>query len=161
MRGTVVFDFDYTLADTGRFKEAIARSGEEAAIRRMADFVYPGARAVLDRLKASGWTLALLTVGEPEWQRRKVARSGLLTYFDHAVYTAEPKAERLSDMRPWPRPLAFVNDHGGELDAIGRVLPDAMRIALRGPKPLPADPSVPLCENLEEVYNTLVCLSAS
>lgn len=156
MKGTVVFDFDHTLADTERFKRIIAESGEAAAVERMGECVFPGAASVLGRLKASGWALALLTVGEPAWQMHKVASSGLLAYFDFAVYTAEPKETRVGEFESWPKPLVFVNDHGLELDALSAVLPDARMVAVRGPKPEPRSSGIPLCETLEDVYNVIV-----
>lgn len=157
MSGTVVFDFDYTLADTARFKAALAvNDDEEAVIGRMPEFVFPDAARVLGRLKKDGWRLALLTFGEPGWQRRKAARSGLMPLFEYAVFTAEPKSTRAEDMRRWPRPLVFVNDHGAEIDEMSRLLPEGRHIAVRGPKPGPSDPSVPVCASLEDVYKEIL-----
>jgi FMN phosphatase YigB (HAD superfamily) len=159
MKGTVVFDFDDTLADTVRFKDALAKAAdEEAVILRMPEFILPGAASVLHRLKAGGWKLALLTLGEPSWQKRKTARSGLLAFFDFALYTSKPKETRLADFADWPKPLVFVNDNGKEIEAMRPALSDARFIAVRGPKPLPSDPDVPVCENLEEAYTIILSL---
>lgn len=154
MKGTVVFDFDYTLADTTRFKEALA--GSPDAVTRMSEFLFDGASSVLLRLKADGWKLALLTLGEPVWQQRKAIHSGLLEHFDYVMCTAEPKATRIAEMLAWPAPLVFVNDNGEEIDVMRRVLPQSRMIAVRGPKPLPTAPGVPLCADLEEVYRCVV-----
>lgn len=157
MRGTVVFDFDDTLADTVSFKRALSAAPNAAeVVSRMSEFVFPEAEIVLGRLRAEEWALALLTFGDPEWQERKLTYSGLLPYFDHVVYTAEPKAARAAEFLSWARPLIFVNDHGGELDALRQALPDAMLIAVRGPKPAPADPGIPVCVGLDEVYKRIV-----
>lgn len=159
MKGTVIFDFDDTLADTAAFKAALAAAPRpEEVVMRMADFVFSGSEALLRRLKAEGWTLALLTFGDPEWQAAKVTRSGLLPHFDHVIYTSEPKTSRAAECSAWPAPLVFVNDHGGELDALGSLLPDAKLVALRGHKQLPDSAAVPICEGLEEVYNAIAGL---
>ena len=50
MKGTVIFDFDYTLADTTAFKAALADAPDEA-VRRMPEFLFDGADSVLRRLK--------------------------------------------------------------------------------------------------------------
>lgn len=153
MMGTVVFDFDDTLADTVAFKRALADGLD--AVDRMADFVFPSAMALLSRLKADGWTLALLTLGDPAWQARKLERSGLLPSFDHVLCTAEPKVERLADILAWPHPLVFVNDNGAELDALQAALPGHRMIAVRGPKALPTAPVAAVCESLAEVYSRI------
>lgn len=154
MKGTVVFDFDYTLADTTRFKEALKTS--PAAVSRMSEFLFEGAESVLRRLKADGWKLALLTFGEPVWQQRKAIHSGLIEYFDYVMCTAEPKASRLAELSAWPAPLVFVNDNGEEIDMMRRVLPHCRMIAVRGPKAMPTAPGVSVCANLEEVYRSVV-----
>lgn len=156
MKGTIVFDFDYTLADTSRFKEELASvADQEAVIMRMSEFMFAGAEALLRRLRAEDWKLALLTVGDPAWQARKLAGSGLLPLFDYVLYTAEPKETRVAEFAAWPEPLVFVNDNGDEIDALCRALPSAKMIAVRGPKPEPSAADVPLCDGLEEVYKIL------
>jgi phosphoglycolate phosphatase-like HAD superfamily hydrolase len=156
MKGTIVLDFDYTLADTAKFKEALASSDDaDGVISRMPEFVFSGAHSVLQRLKTSGWRLALLTFGDPPFQKRKAARSGLLPYFDHALFTAEPKETRWPEFDVWPKPLIFINDNGAEIDALRSALPEARFIAVRGPKPPPRDPSIPVCADLEEVYRSV------
>jgi hypothetical protein len=155
MRGTVIFDFDYTLADTGRFKEVLAGAPDDA-MRRMPEFMFDGAASVLARLKADGWKLALLTVGDQGWQAWKVARSGLLPYFDHVLYTAAPKTMRIEEILTWTPPFVFVNDNGDEIDALREILPQCRMIAMRGPKPLPSSPDIAVCGSLEEVYRNIV-----
>lgn len=154
MKGTVVFDLDYTLVDTARFKAVLAEAPDEA-LARMPEFVFEGADAVLRRLKADGWKLALLTRGEPGWQEHKAVSAGLAPHFDHALYTAEPKTERLTDILAWEAPLVFVNDNGEEIDAMRGVLPDGRLIAVRGPK-APATLADATCGSLEEVYRCVV-----
>ncbi len=156
MRGTIVFDFDYTLADTTRFKEALAASSDPTAVAaRMCDFIFPDAASVLDRLKADGWNLTLVTIGEPAWQESKVVGSGLVQYFSRIIYTSDPKEQHVEEYRMWPQPLLFVNDHGEEIDVLSRVLPESRMIVVAGPKPLPSDPNVPVCATLEEVYKRI------
>ncbi len=156
MRGTIVFDFDYTLADTLSFKEALAVSSDPSAVAaRMRDFIFPGAANVLDRLKADGWNLTLVTIGEPAWQESKVVGSGLVPYFSRVIYTSDPKESHVEEYKTWPQPLFFVNDHGEEVDALSQVLPESRMIVVAGPKPLPSDPNIPVCATLEEVYKRI------
>lgn len=156
MRGTVIFDFDYTLFDTTRFKKAWVEIGLPAITDRMHEFVFPGVPKVLDHLKAQGWKLALLTLGEPGWQTYKVECSGLKERFDHVICTPNPKIERIADFADWPRPLIFVNDHGGELDRLQSLLPEARMIAVRSHKPLPTSPNIPICSSLDEIISVIV-----
>lgn len=154
MKGTVVFDFDYTLADTTGFKVAMSESVDKA-VSRMPEFIFDGADSVLRRLRADGWKLALLTLGEPIWQERKVLSSGLLEYFDYLVYTPDSKTERVQEFSAWPSPLIFVNDNGEEIDAMLDVLPGCLMLAVPGPKATPKKPEVKFCGNLEEVYGII------
>ncbi|MFA5854291.1 MAG: HAD family hydrolase [Patescibacteria group bacterium] len=156
MKGTIVFDFDYTLADTTRFKKALEIADDEAGvIERMSEFLFPESISVLTRLKEDGWNLTLVTIGDPAWQEKKVLSSGLHSYFEDIVYTAEPKETHAEKYAEWPQPLVFINDHGGELDAIAMVMPGARLIGMSGPKPLPSTQNVPVCGTLEEVYKVV------
>ncbi len=156
MRGTVVFDLDYTLIDTASFKAELAVAGDpDAVLSGMAQFVFDDALPVLERLKADGWRLALLTKGDPAWQERKAAESGLLGFFDFTLFTREPKVECLEAFARWPGPLVFVNDDGPEIDALASALPDALILGFHGPKPLPTAQAVPMFSTLEGVYNRL------
>lgn len=155
MKGTVVFDFDYTLADTTAFKRALEEA-PDFAVARMGEFLFDGAASVLDRLKRDGWKLALLTLGDPDWQARKLDGSGLLPQFDYVLCTAEPKAARIDEILAWPAPLVFVNDNGEEIDQFRDALPHCRMIALRGPKAPPTREGVIRCESLEDVYDAVV-----
>jgi phosphoglycolate phosphatase-like HAD superfamily hydrolase len=155
MKGTVVFDFDYTLADTAAFKRALADAPDEA-VARMGEFLFEGAPSMLGRLKADGWKLALLTLGDPDWQARKLARSGILPLFDYVLCTAEPKAARIAEILAWPAPLVFVNDNGEEIDQLRDALPRCRMIAVPGPKAPPTRDGVVVCGNLEEVYSAVI-----
>ncbi len=156
MKGTVVFDFDDTLVDTASFKRLLADvTRPEDAVERMAQFVFPSAARVLGRLKEDGWKLALLTFGDRAWQEGKVGRSGLLPFFDHVLYTSEPKETCIPEIVAWMGPLVFVNDHGGELDALKARLPSAVMIAVRGVKPEPSGQDTPICQDLDEVYSII------
>ena len=77
-------------------------------------------------------------------------------HFDYVVCTAEPKATRIAEFLSWPAPLVFVNDNGEEIDMLRRLLPRSRMIAIRGPKALPTVPGVPVCADLEEVYENVV-----
>jgi putative hydrolase of the HAD superfamily len=50
---------------------------------------YPGAREALERLRAGGWRLFLVTDGHAPTQRHKVGALGLAPCFDLAVFTGD------------------------------------------------------------------------
>lgn len=126
----------------------------EAVVARAPEFLMPGAVSLLRRLKSEGATLVLLTHGNPAWQERKAERSGLLPHFARAVFAAENK-ERAPELAALEGPVVMVNDNGREIDAIAAAFPDFRMIAVRGPKPAPSDPAVPVCEDIEQVYKAV------
>ena len=135
-------------------QEARRRIG--AVVDRMSEFIMPGAVSVLQRLRASKAALVLFTHGNVAWQKRKVARSGLADRFDAMIFAPEEKTGYVEELRRLKPPLVVVNDHGGEIDGLRKELPDARFIAVRGPKPPPGDPDVPVCGDLEEVYKKIM-----
>ena len=75
----------------GAPSEALAgRIAEDFAARRTAvERLFPDALSTLERLRALGLPLALLTNGDARLQRGKIARHGLARYFDVVVIEGE------------------------------------------------------------------------
>ena len=204
MRGTIVFDFDYTLADTGAFKIELANAAAacgipadkfwepyegmhgggrnrdfqlerhlealneqfgceqasvaaqvERVVRGMPDFLFPGAKEMLLRLRAGGFALTLLTHGNLAWQERRVAASGILPCFERVIFAAQEKEKLVEILLALEAPLLFVNDNGLEIDALQPLLPHARMLAIRGPKRAPSDPAVPVFSSIGELYTFL------
>jgi phosphoglycolate phosphatase-like HAD superfamily hydrolase len=203
---TVVFDLDYTLMDTARFKDALASSlaecgvspesfwetyeltsktaekvcdyeperhllalatsltcPKEEALRRIGavvargvDFLFAGAVPMLERLRSEGHRLVLFTHVNAAWQERKVKGAGLAGLFDRMMFAPENKERYVEELRTLAPPLVFVNDHGGEIDILQTAMPEARFVAVRGPKHLPSDRTVIVCEDMASVYKAIV-----
>lgn len=152
---TVVFDLDDTLLDTVRLKRDLAFADADEIVLRSAEYLFPDALPVLERLRTEGCRLFLLTYGPEAWQRSKVRHAGLESRFDGLLFTETPKRDIADELRALDPPLVFVNDNGAEIDDLLPKLPDARFIAVRGPKPPPAAPGIPVCESLEEVCRAI------
>ena len=72
--------------------EAVMRIFEKAR-DRLGSAVYPDAERFLRRLHGT-YSLAIITIGDPEFQQGKVARTGLASLFDHMVFLPAPRGER-------------------------------------------------------------------
>lgn len=97
-----------------------------------ADFVYPGAIALLERLWAH-WIPVILSDGDADFQPRKIERAGLAAAVCGNVLVFEHKEEHLAEARarfPGERPV-FVDDRADLLGHIARALPDAVTVQVR------------------------------
>ena len=78
--------------------QLVSEMGEDYSSRREeAVRPFPGALDTLDRLRALGVRLALVTNGNGEWQRRKIERHGLAPFFDHIQIEGEFGAGKPDD----------------------------------------------------------------
>lgn len=110
-----------------------------------ADFVYPGALEMIERLWAS-FTPAILSDGDSVFQRRKIERAGLAAAVHGNVLVYVHKERNLAEAsRRFPGRPAFVDDKRAILGRIERQLPDALTVHVRqgshaGAPVDPADP---------------------
>ncbi len=122
------------LADiTPRYSEEELHTWLEDHHARMGDFVYPDAHLFLHEMRTAGYSLILLSNGDPVWQRRKLAATGLEDHFDSVQVSRHPKEDVLRGMigsMEHPHML-FVNDNPEENWAVAHSLPrlaQAMRV---------------------------------
>ena len=97
-----------------------------------ADFVYPGALAMIERLRRS-WTPVILSDGDPAFQPRKIERAGLAAAVRGNVLVYVHKERELDAVTarfPGDRP-AFVDDKARILGRINRLRPDAVTVHVR------------------------------
>ncbi len=94
-----------------------------AVIERSREFLYPEARAFLQRLRRHGFRLVLVTRGDPTFQLRKVRYSFIRHLFYSVVSAPGHKAATLRSVLRKGRPTYFVTDHSGELADVHRVFP--------------------------------------
>jgi len=202
---TIIFDLDYTLLDTARFKKDIASVLEQCGIteerfleayaenvekgelirdfdalryvtalrgdltcteaeaaakigdlsENMNEYFFPNAEWLLEKLKAEGHSLKLLTHGNIEWQKKKIANTGIKDVFDEIIYAPENKDDMKDALEVAEAPVVMVNDHGREIDALGMIFPAFHMIAVKGPKPPPSDQTIPVCADLINVYQEI------
>ena len=95
--------FDRILAQVGAWQPRLVAELVDLYRRhRPAMAPYPGARPTLDRLRAGGYRLFLVTDGHAPTQRYKVEALGLAPCFDALVYTGELPDEQ---QKPSPEPF--------------------------------------------------------
>ncbi|KPJ85061.1 hypothetical protein AMJ57_04525 [Parcubacteria bacterium SG8_24] len=190
----VIFDLDYTLLDTARFKEALAgafaacgvdrgifddcyrqaiaeerggydydpdrhiacaapaltcptgrlRSLIDGVVDRTGDFLFPETRPALGRLRTAGAALILLTFGQEAWQRRKIEAAGLTGLFDEIHTVSRSKAEFMGHLDRTGGPTHVINDNPDEISEMRRIAPWVSYILVQGPRPVPAELSVPV-----------------
>jgi FMN phosphatase YigB (HAD superfamily) len=85
-------------------------------------YVFPEYETILETLRENH-TLILLTKGEAEFQKMKIAGSGLGTYFQHIHITPYPK-EVLLSREEFELPIVFVNDKKEENEKIKELFTD-------------------------------------
>jgi putative hydrolase of the HAD superfamily len=103
--------FDRVLAQLGAWQPRLVAELVERFHRHRPPMApYPGAREALDRLRAGGWRLFLVTDGYPPTQRHKVEALGLAPCFDLLVFTSElPDGHQ----KPSPAPFRLASDQLG------------------------------------------------
>lgn len=122
------------LADiTPRYHEDELNAWLEDHHARMGDYIYPDAHLFLHEMRDAGYTLVLLSHGDPVWQRRKLAATGLADHFDSVQASRHSKEDVLRDMiggMEHPHML-FINDNPEENWRVSHAMPrlaQAMRM---------------------------------
>ena len=76
-------------AAVGALQSVLARAGE---------YLYPDAKEFLSRLISLGIPATLLTRGDPDFQRAKIAACGIDRLVDEVIVTKEPKIRRVGEI---------------------------------------------------------------
>lgn len=127
----------HALADCGRPGDplALAMAEDYAMRRREAMRLFPDALVTLERFRAMGAALGLITNGDARQQRDKIDRHGLARFFDVVVIEGEFGAGKpdeavfrhaLDALRTAPPAAVMIGDHL-EFDVAG-----PQRIGMRG-----------------------------
>jgi putative hydrolase of the HAD superfamily len=103
--------FDRVLAQLGAWQPRLVEELVDRFHRHRPPMApYPGARETLERLRAGGWRLFLVTDGYAPTQRSKVATLGLAACFEVLVFTGElPDGQQ----KPSPAPFRLACDRLG------------------------------------------------
>ncbi len=199
----IVFDLDYTLLDTVRFKEAlVAATGVEPAkyerayveavergggrfdpdilfdilledgamarenaqeVRRSfnevvhatQEYLYPGAKELLEALRTHDVAVELLTFGNVKWQEEKVKHSGLAGLFGSVCCTDKDKREVVKGLGIDQDKVIIVNDNGKEMEEMMAVAPEYSYVLKKGPKPVSENLQLPIAETMQELATIL------
>jgi len=54
-------------------------------------YIYPDVESFFNKINRTNYSIELITLGDPEFQKKKVERSNLLQFFDHAYFVIEQK----------------------------------------------------------------------
>lgn len=103
--------FDRVLAQLGAWQPGLVTELVDRYHRHRPPMApYPGALELLERLRAGGWRLFLVTDGYAPTQRHKVAALGLAPCFEALVFTGElPEGQQ----KPSPAPFRLACDRLG------------------------------------------------
>lgn len=91
-------------------------SEEFSALER---YLFPDVMPFLRKAAADGAELAILSFGNPSWQRYKVRAAGIEPYFRHVFFTDRhsSKIEVIKENVGAGREIIFIDNHPNELDA--------------------------------------------
>jgi len=128
----LLFDLDYTLLDTKRFKETHKEPEYKNFDKEINNYLFPETEKTLSYLKNQGHKLILLTLGEPNFQKSKVDNSKIKKYFEKIVYEPKNKAENtlLKDLSMGDEDIIIINDKKEESNEMQKVLGNKSKIFL-------------------------------
>ena len=122
-------DFPTTIERLRREASSAAdRIAQIIATLPFAEFIYPGALEMIDRLWTS-FTPAILSDGDSVFQPRKIARAGLAAAVRGNVFVFVHKEQHLAEVTArFPGRPVFVDDKRPILGRIERLLPAAVTV---------------------------------
>ena len=91
----------------------------------LTQYVYADVVEFLEKAKADGITLFLVSLGNPEWQRYKIMGSQIDTYFKEMFFTSKEgtKAEYIYEYVNKFQRIVVVDDNSVELNAVKDAIP--------------------------------------
>ena len=107
-----IIDFDDTLFDTHAMKKILTQS-RELAESELAKLLLPDAFLFLHYLKTSNHKLILLSLGDLEFQNKKINATGIANFFDEIIITPDSKElilEKILKQFDGEKDIWFVND---------------------------------------------------
>jgi hypothetical protein len=99
-------------------------------LERVDDFLYPDSIEFLKWLRGLGGT-ALLTWGNPQWQKKKVERSKIHKLFDNYVYSKGDKSAVELSFSDSETDWVFINDNPKEILEIKKRYPQATHLRIK------------------------------
>jgi FMN phosphatase YigB (HAD superfamily) len=140
--------------DEGAKKEARARI--DGVLSRTEEFLYPGAKELLERARAAGKEQILLTLGNEAWQQAKVMHSGLADHFDAVVATGKKKSGVIRDLLKDKDDVLVINDNGREVQEMMAEMPEYRYLLMKGPKEAPEGLAVDEVSGIAELEERFV-----
>jgi len=106
------------------------RTAMEAFYTTMQGYVFPDVLPVLERLKAKGVELILLTYGEHDFQSRKIAGTGLAQLCEKVVITTDAKSAAVKELFRDTHHMVTVDNTIEHLNDIKSALSEVETIAI-------------------------------
>lgn len=97
----------------------------ETYIKEAPLYVFPDMQGLM---KEYGEHITILSFGSKDFQKRKIAASGVGKYVSRVIVTEEPKEMTLQGLYPLPRHFFFVEDRAAHIDAVKKAFPEAIAI---------------------------------
>ncbi|MFM7088140.1 MAG: hypothetical protein ACKOW9_01220 [Candidatus Paceibacterota bacterium] len=96
-------------------------------------YLYPDTKEFISKAKKLGYTVILLSFGEPSWQNKKVFGSGIGKMIDTIQYTKVhgSKARLLGEMCGNSKKIVYVENNGPDLDDVAMLLPQVKRYLMK------------------------------
>lgn len=101
----------------GYSKEKVLAALQETTGERLREFLFPDTVTFMQKLKETGQSLVLLSLGEASFQELKVKGSGIHEYFDRMFMVQDSKEHIIAeiiDLGHTEEEIWFINDKVGE-----------------------------------------------
>lgn len=102
----------------------------EEAYKKTPDFIYSDAIEFLKKIDRSVYEVNILSFGDDDFQRKKIANSRIENYFDHIFVTEEQKWICLTKMVARDEHFIMIDDRGDTINNIGRQFPQSLAIEI-------------------------------